>query len=1060
MLIKSRIELSDYPAQHDYFIFAADDTDPQAAEVLSTKLPSTKGKSVQQLLALVAAALVRYVASEGDVDMPDSPMDDEDPESEADYEYDSPGDDDFGVDFDTSGNEPIAGHKHADFDLSFRNRIRWDLREAKKVGFKIGTFSGVLDGNSCYISVSIRIAKLGISESAMQAWQVKPSEYLILVLHYARYKTLERLLECEPFELREAAPTMRVIVSSKYKPSLGECLSAFSDSNANAVPDKTDMAHEESTARPTFISKSLENLLNERLITMLKYRKKGMSQYGAEQFYVDNQGAIPRNDYFEPKYFKPERTNTTYPTIVNGDHWMVTWYTGQSSLPLLAMQMLVRHFVRCTEFCVVCHRKLDSDIEALKPYVCDQGLCLFQYVTMGSDPLTFCSCYVLADKLGFGPSFEHEVLSQPYVVDLLVSFAYAQAAGGRLKDFPHGLGMTVPKSFSQPIQAFSGRAHARPDVINATGAPVQDPQYAIAVKFDRVHRELLFDSGHEKCPLRMGDWIAITETPREIIGGFPMVQYHCRVTDVCHPSVKLGPFIDFSQTRAGNDESKTETERPTLGPSSPIWCDATFERHDIDFDTLPEECKRGALKNLLRCLPSILQIKAYLASQRNPDLARWSDRMPASSLSVLRWIIASNRACIVQVYDEDPTTGEQRVKEDRVSGMQDWMQFRFAMGAPDKEKRFLKCVRETAARLNSQHPTIFAFHGSALSNWHSIIREGLNYQDTVNGRAFGHGVYHSLDLNTSLGYSGAYGSTGLIWPGSVLQVSTAMALNEIVNAPKEFTSRTPHLVVQHVDWIQTRYLFIRCATEPFHKFGDTQPKFERPQDPKMRPRNGVGQALLLPAHASQAGKRAMEFSPTTTPKKSKKSKEASKSSGGLGVADAGDTDVEQDEASDCTDQEDVDFLIDEIPNEDVKPAYVQSFILCARTDTLISAGSPGHLQTDFVPGSLNHDKLPKFPMPVYATTMATSRLTKDFKQLLKVQETTPLHELGWYIDAEKFDCPYQWIVELHSFHTFEENGKAIPLVNDMKSAGVTSIVLEMRFPGNYPNNPPFVRVVE
>src|SRR5207253_2869842 len=61
------------------------------------------------------------------------------------------------------------------------------------------------------------------------------------------------------------------------------------------------------------------------------------------------------------------------------------------------------------------------------PYVCDKPLCLYQYMS-----------------LGFGPSIEHEILSQPKVVDLLVSFCYASARQGGLKDFPTGLSLMVP----------------------------------------------------------------------------------------------------------------------------------------------------------------------------------------------------------------------------------------------------------------------------------------------------------------------------------------------------------------------------------------------------------------------------------------------------------------------------------------------------------------------------------------------------------------------------------------------------------------------------------------
>lgn len=39
-----------------------------------------------------------------------------------------------------------------------------------------------------------------------------------------------------------------------------------------------------------------------------------------------------------------------------------------------------------------------------------------------------------------------------------------------------------------------------------------------------------------------------------------------------------------------------------------------------------------------------------------------------------------------------------------------------------------------------------------------------------------------------------------------------MCLNEIVNAPDEYICKTPHLVVQYIDWIQCRYLFVRAGS--------------------------------------------------------------------------------------------------------------------------------------------------------------------------------------------------------------------------------------------------------
>lgn len=109
--------------------------------------------------------------------------------------------------------------------------------------------------------------------------------------------------------------------------------------------------------------------------------------------------------------------------------------------------------------------------------------------------------------------------------------------------------------------------------------------------------------------------------------------------------------------------------------------------------------------------------------------------------------------------------------------------------------------------------------------------------------------------------------------------------------------------------------------------------------------------------------------------------------------------------------------------------------------------------TDFVAGSLDQSTLPMLQPPLYATSSATKTLSRNLKEVLATQAKTPLHELGWYIDPELISNVYQWIVELHSFDP------TLPLAQDMKVAGVTSIVLEIRFGKDYPFSPPFVRVI-
>lgn len=109
--------------------------------------------------------------------------------------------------------------------------------------------------------------------------------------------------------------------------------------------------------------------------------------------------------------------------------------------------------------------------------------------------------------------------------------------------------------------------------------------------------------------------------------------------------------------------------------------------------------------------------------------------------------------------------------------------------------------------------------------------------------------------------------------------------------------------------------------------------------------------------------------------------------------------------------------------------------------------------TDFEPGSLDLSGIPRLQPPSFANAYAARALAREIKNLEETQTKTPLHELGWHMDFGTIDNLFQWIVQLHSFDP------SLPLARDMKAAGVTSIVLEIRFGKDYPMTPPFVRVV-
>ncbi|GAB7356511.1 hypothetical protein MBLNU459_g7260t1 [Dothideomycetes sp. NU459] len=1033
-------DLSNYPKDHDYFLFAADETPAALARALQDNVPKAKGKSICQLLDLVSGTLLKYANSNGDGGdfvMADSRNDDlqsDDDDEEAEEEDDVDDDDDDPFDFGggSRGDGLHGFNTHhdrssvfADAPMKFRDRIRSDLRAAKKAGFKVGCHGDLFGGQATFVALSIRVVKLGISEEAMQAWQVEPSDYLVFLLKYpSGYKTNEQICQYD-FRHLDARLQMRVCLSKRYKPTLDQAIAAFATSlRASATsPTGNENAQHCGHFRETFISKPLQNFLNERLPALLRYREVGMDWNGAEQYYNDHRGyGTPQSGVVDAKYFVPEKASNSFPAIVMADHRSKP--TSELSFPLLGMQLLLRHFVRCTEFCLVCHRKVDTIVEAIKPFVCSDNLCLYQYMS-----------------LGFGPSIEHELLTQENVVDLLISFCYSSASCGRLKDLPIGLALSVPESFTR-LHKSDTTLYGAPAVASKPTSPAKHVKTTsrktkCKVKFDRDRREILFEESleQESCPVRVGDWISIELTGTSA----PTADLHCRVTEItAYPSVRVGPLIDLNHTEdlyqvaarvSGENQASSKADPDKTIPK---FTAAAVEKYDINFDELGVSAQRIAVQKLISSLPSVQDMKEYLASQHTPDLKSWGDRISPSARGILRWIVASNRACIMQV--DGPATA--------ACGMQGWKQFRFAMGAPDKEQRFLTSVRDTKTRLNLKFPTLFAWHGSPLQNWHSIIREGLHFDDAANGRAYGNGVYHSLHYNTSVAYSSVGDGSGPVpqWTNSKLRVSTVLALNEIVNAPAEFVSKAPHLVVAQLDWIQTRYLFVQCVGGSDPSGVDARPANVQVQDPLMTPSGSSGGLIVIPAKPGKTAKRKM--SSIASPRKRKKG--AGKVSDPVVVDDDDDgTNFDDDGSSDTTEIGDLEILFDEIEVGQ-----------CSKDDAKQIAP-----KTDFVPGTLDHDSLVRLPTPDYANIAATKRLQADFRALLKVQQSTPSHELGWYIDPEKFDNVYQWIVELHSFHMQNGGDKVLPLVTDMKKHNITSIVLELRFPGSYPMSPPFVRVI-
>ena len=381
------------------------------------ELLTTISQKLQNVLATGSRDAPFGIDDSSDVEMIDgdgeqSDNDDEDNDLFSDYGYE----DDFG---------PVGKHSNnATYQLNpeaaakLNRRIKEDLRAVKFTGFKLGILSGLkADSQTCLLNISIQVAKLGLSDEAIQAWDLEPQQYIILLIRYSSgYKDFEAVIS-EPAKSLDIA--FRIGVGNRYKPTINEALAAFSDINkGGSKPSENNSFEAAGTDNSTsgfsslFISSSLNEFINGQFISLLKIRNSmGLGWDGAKHFFNDKQGRMHDQKAELPSFYYEESVSSqTSPSdIMTADH-LVDNRSKEISFPLIAAQFSMRYLLRCTEFCLVCHDKIQEGFEALKPYVCNKPLCLYQYMS-----------------LGFGPSVEHEILTQPYVVDLLVSFCYVSA---------------------------------------------------------------------------------------------------------------------------------------------------------------------------------------------------------------------------------------------------------------------------------------------------------------------------------------------------------------------------------------------------------------------------------------------------------------------------------------------------------------------------------------------------------------------------------------------------------------------------------------------------------
>ncbi|KIM60273.1 hypothetical protein SCLCIDRAFT_1217055 [Scleroderma citrinum Foug A] len=423
-----------------------------------------------------------------------------------------------------------------------------------------------------------------------------------------------------------------------------------------------------------------------------------------------------------------------------------------------------------------------------------------------------------------------------------------------------------------------------------------------------------------------------------------------------------------------------------------------------DFDALTVKDMRMWITILLDTLPSIETMKSYLL--RNPK-AKLQDINPGilpAAWSVLKWCVASCTSHIQELKDHEDFLGNIG---------NEFRQFRFVTGSPDKEAKF-KTALEKQLPPNPKYPTIFAFHGSPVNNWHSIIRHGLWYKKILHGRACGNGVYCARDGTQSSSY--ALRNTAK-WRGSSLMPSRCLTLVEIVNLPSRFVCTNPY-VVDNTDWIMCRYLLVES--------GDYTDSYD--DNNRLVPVNG-NFLVQDPQRKALFGN-----APVGIPKPSHHFDKLLKA-------------CEQAQSSAQYDEEDM--AIFDVPYE------LQGI---DALDSPMTPSSPSREKWTSDNDWVEKNVQILLPPPTESSMTATMALQREFRAMYREQQKAKKKDemelLGWYMPPEfNENNLYQWVIEMHSFDP------ELPLARDMKEKGVTSLVFEIRFPHSFPHSPPFFRII-
>lgn len=255
----------------------------------------------------------------------------------------------------------------------------------------------------------------------------------------------------------------------------------------------------------------------------------------------------------------------------------------------------------------------------------------------------------------------------------------------------------------------------------------------------------------------------------------------------------------FAELGLGRDPIAELKYRPEVSDFliAMTYAAAHGKLRDLNFDPFPEQfqSQTGArdfdlITSILSKFPSTKEMQRL-----GDDLRSTLNRIHPHAYYLLQWILNSNRSHLEYV----PQGNEIFKTFPNATHI-----LKFISNPPEKERSFDNRKKKLGSNL--------VYHGSNISNWHSIVRNSLMVLSRTArmtaGAAYGSGIYCGKDFMTSSHYSH---STLMTLRGQSLRLLTnynnCMLVCEAVKSPKNKDIGSFWVVKNDLD-IATRYILL------------------------------------------------------------------------------------------------------------------------------------------------------------------------------------------------------------------------------------------------------------